>query len=90
MANEMVTVDKNGEWFTNIGQFRMVDPTSGHFFEPQVKYKIDRTEWIDGQPTIVETDMEEDVTGKVVVPKRPNKTSLPKVEREPEPDAAKK
>lgn len=80
MANELVIIDKDGNWFSNTGAFRAVDPTNGHFFEPQVKYKIRPTEWMTSQPTIIEVGIDDDVTEKAVVPKRPVKPSLPLVD----------
>lgn len=68
----MVIIDKAATtWFVNIAAYRMPDPTTGHIFEPGVKYRIHETEWMKGQPTIEQTDMEEDVSEKVQKPKQP-------------------
>ena len=66
----MVIVDKKATtWFVNTAAFRMNDPSTGHNFDPGVKYRIEESEWMKGQPTIVATDMDEDV--EVQKPKQP-------------------
>lgn len=68
-------------WFVSTAAFRMQDPTTGHIFEPGVKYRMPQSEWMAGQPTITETDMDEDITEKVQVPQQP---SGPRIEPEAE------
>lgn len=66
----MQIVDKKATtWFVNIGAYRMNDPSTGHNFEPGIKYRIEQSEWMAGQPTIKETDMEEEV--EHLEPKKP-------------------
>ncbi len=78
--NTLEMIDNDGDWFINIGAFRMVDPETGHFFEPSVKYKIKATVWMEAQPTIVATTIEEDTSERQLTPKEPNS---PRVEPDP-------
>ncbi len=70
--NTLQIVDKDVDtWFVNTAAFRMNDPTTGHNFEPGVKYRLAETDWMKGQPTIEATDMNEDVTEKILIPEQP-------------------
>lgn len=70
--SQMTVVDKDAiAWFVNTAAFRMNDPTTGHNFDPGVKYRIHESEWMKGQPTIEATDMDEEVDDKVQKPKQP-------------------
>lgn len=81
-------IDQDGDWYINIGAFRAVDPTSGHFFEPAVKYKILGTEWMAGQPTIELTSIEEDTSERQLNPKEPASPKVTKEPKEPKAPAA--
>ncbi len=70
--NTLQVIDKTVDtWFVNTAAFRMNDPTTGHNFEPGVKYRLAQTDWMKGQPTILGTDMDEDVTDLVQIPQEP-------------------
>jgi hypothetical protein len=78
--NDIKVIDKaSTTLFVNVGAYRMHHPLRDHYFEPGVKYLIDSDDWMAGQPTLVETDMAEDVTPKVQKPKQPNS---PKIEKD--------
>jgi len=92
---EMQVIDKDGEWFVNTAAFRLPDPTTGHLFEPGVKYKIKKTEWMESQPTIKPTTVDEDVdvlqphkTGDAVLSMGAEEAS--QEEQKPDPKTAKK
>jgi len=64
-------IDKDAKtWFVHLGAFPLPAP-DGHTFVPGVKYRIHQTEWMKGQPTIEQTDMEVDVAERVLQPKQP-------------------
>lgn len=65
----MKIINEGAPWFVNTAAYRMNDPSTGHNFEPGEKYMIDQSEWMKGQPTIVETTMKEEV--EVQKPKQP-------------------
>lgn len=50
--NQLI-VDKDGEWFSNVGLFPFIDPTTNTRFEPGVQVKIKSNDWIKGQPVLV-------------------------------------
>ena len=76
----MTVIDKTAKtWFVNTAAFRMPHPTRPEvIFEPGIKYLIDQDEWMKGQPTIIPTDMSEDVEDKVLKPEQPQG---PKIEK---------
>lgn len=49
---DMVIVDKDGEWFMNIGLFPMPDP-DGRVFAPMMPVKIKDSEWRKLQAEII-------------------------------------
>ena len=57
--NQLI-VDKDGEWFKNVGAFPFIDPTTNTRFEPGVTVKIKSNDWIVGQPVLVKQIQEED------------------------------
>jgi len=65
----MKIVDRDGKWFINNAQFRMVDGDSGTFFEPGEATKATETAWLGKQPHIVEVEDPNAPEGEVV-PKR--------------------
>ena len=50
--NQLI-VDKDGEWFKNVGSFPFIDHSTGTRFEPGVSVKIKSNDWIKGQPVLV-------------------------------------
>lgn len=48
----MKIADSSGEWFVNIGQYRIHDPISDTLFEPGMRTKATPTDWAMGQPTL--------------------------------------
>lgn len=85
---ELQTIDKDAKtWFINTGAYRMNDPTTGHNFEPGIKYRIKESVWMTGQPTIVETDM--DLEHEIQVPKQPRGPRVDRNEKFVESTAAK-
>ena len=67
----MKVINKGADWYVNTAAFRMNDPTTGHNFEPGIKYQIDCSDWMAGQPTIEKTSFEEEVEDRVQKPKQP-------------------
>lgn len=50
----MKIVDPQGTWYLNTGVFNFHDPDSKTVFEAGVLTKATKTEWVKGQPVIVE------------------------------------
>lgn len=75
MNHDLKIIDKSATtWFIHTGAFRMLDPTTGHIFEPGVKYKLEQSEWMKGQPTIKPTNEDEDV--EVLEPHKPGDRAI--------------
>lgn len=49
---QQLVVDKDGDWFVNIGQYPFIDPTNLVRFEPGIAVKIKQSVWMKGQPVI--------------------------------------
>lgn len=49
---EMVVIDKNGQWFQNVGAFPFTDPETGVCFPPGVQVQVKLSNWMKGQPVI--------------------------------------
>lgn len=50
----MKIVDPQGTWYLNTGAFNFHDPESKTVFEAGVLTKAKKTEWVQGQPVILE------------------------------------
>jgi hypothetical protein len=74
---QMQVIDKDADtWYIHTGAFRLPSP-EGHIFESGVKYQMHLTKWMEGQPTIKKTTINDEPEIQVKAPSR-----LPKVERE--------
>lgn len=76
----MQTIDKHAKtWFQNLGAYALPHANrTDVVFQPGTKYRIEADEWMLTQPTLVETDVDEDLDHLQLQPKAPGSPQFDK------------